>query len=119
MAMIGKIRRMFNRQGKSVREISRITSCNLDIIQVREREVRVPLDAGFGQMHNGYIATVFIHGCRPLVCHLQTGSIIGIPGMLKSSLTGAGSKKISSHFASKLICDAHCKNSICPCPISA
>ena len=33
MAMIGKIRRMFLRQGKSVREISRITSLSRNTIQ--------------------------------------------------------------------------------------
>ncbi len=33
MAMIGKIRRMFHRQGKSVREISRITSLSRNTIQ--------------------------------------------------------------------------------------
>jgi hypothetical protein len=83
---------------------------NLDVVQVREREVRITLDADFREVHQGHVTTVLVDGVAPRASHLQprTPAILrrqirrrlDSPGC-RSPFCGASSKSCSGRRSSQ------------------
>ncbi|WP_227792145.1 hypothetical protein [Burkholderia sp. BE17] len=74
MTMIGKVRRMFHRQNKSVREISRLTSLsrntiskylNMDVQEEPKYQRRAPLTTRLAPFHDVLVQALSVDARRP------------------------------------------------------
>ena len=53
--------------------------CDFNIVQIRERKMRVAANACFRQMHDGHVAAMAVHGVRPESGHLQAHPPVVLP----------------------------------------
>src|SRR6185436_14272108 len=59
---------------------------NLDIVRIREREVRITLDPDLRQLYDGHVPTVLVDRRGQLVCHLYRGMPVVLSGIVSSRL---------------------------------